>query len=175
MPLSTSVLASQLADNCVVELVVEMSAPTPSRTLAGALGGVMSTTVWPLELVALPVSPAPLMALDAEVVGLPIGQRQAGLGDCRDVAQRSPIDGLRAAGRGADGVLVAADAAFVVGAGVPVGRQLRGGTGGRDIRAGSIAHVGRRAGRRDVESTVWPLELVALPVNPTPLTACTLK
>ena len=42
MPLSLSVLASQLADNCVVELVVEISVPVPSRTLAGALGGVES-------------------------------------------------------------------------------------------------------------------------------------
>ena len=40
MPLSASVAASQLADNCVVEPVVEISAPVPSRTLAGALGGV---------------------------------------------------------------------------------------------------------------------------------------
>ena len=62
MPLSLSVEASQLADNCVVELVVAISAPTPSRTLAGGLGGVMSTTVWPLEFAALPVSPAPLTA-----------------------------------------------------------------------------------------------------------------
>ena len=142
-------LASQLADNCVVEMVAEMSAPVPSRTLAGALGGVVSiTTVWPLEFVALPVESDAIDGLHAEEVGLPYGQRQAGLGYCRHVAQPGPIDGLGAAGRGADGILIAADAAFVFGAGVPIGRQLRGGDGGRDVGAGSIPHVGRRAGRR---------------------------
>ena len=63
MPLSLSVLASQLADSCVVELVVEMSAPGSVAYVWRALGGVESvTTVCPLEFVALPVSPAPLTA-----------------------------------------------------------------------------------------------------------------
>ena len=63
MPLSLSVVASQLADNCVVELVVEISAPVPSRTLAGGLGGVdvhdrLAAGIGGV----LPVSPAPLTA-----------------------------------------------------------------------------------------------------------------
>ena len=33
-----SLLMSQLADNCVVEVVVEVPAPVPSRTAGGAAG-----------------------------------------------------------------------------------------------------------------------------------------
>ena len=92
----------------------------------------------------------PVDGLDAEEIGLPYAQRQAGLGYRGDVAQRGPIHRLRAAGGGADGILIAANAALVVGAGIPVGRQLRGGTGGGDIRSDSVPYVGRRTGRRYV-------------------------
>ena len=142
MPLSLSVLASQLADNCVVELVVAMSAPVPSRTAGGGLGGVDVRAAYHRLTAGIrggagqSVGPVAIDGLDPEVVGLPDGQTQAGPRDAADgriVDNAGIADDVRAAQRGADGILVAADAAFIVGAIVPVGRELGGGGGGGDI------------------------------------------
>ena len=94
MPLSGSVAASQLADNCVVELVVAMSAPVPSRTLAGPTGGVEVRYLYclPVGIRGAAGQSDAVDGYDTEVIGLPHAQRQTGLRHRGHVAQRGPID-----------------------------------------------------------------------------------
>ena len=87
MPLSASVLASQLADNCVVEVVVAMSAPVPSRTASGGLGGVGVHDPLAVGIRSVAGQSGAVDGLHAEEVGLADNERQAGLRHGGDVAQ----------------------------------------------------------------------------------------